>query len=62
MFLILDLQRMDPVTGTWAEIGLLKEARYFLLSVFDIDHHFLLKEKMFFNNIERALLRNPGCP
>ena len=53
---------MDPVTGTWAEIGLLKEARYFLLSVFDIDHHFLLKEKMFFNNIERALLRNPGCP
>ena len=29
--LILDLQRMDPVTGTWAEIGLLKEARYSLL-------------------------------
>ena len=80
---ILDLQRMDPVTGTWAEIGLLKEARYSLLSLFEIDHYFLLKETMFFlwdlenkrnlmllqtpkllwyHNIERALLRNPGCP
>ena len=45
---ILDLQRMDPVTGTWAEIGLLKEARYSLLSLFEIDHYFLLKETMFF--------------
>ena len=36
------------MTGTWAEIGLLKEARYSLLSLFEIDHYFPLKERMFF--------------
>ena len=48
MFLILDLQRMDPATGTWAEIGLLKEARHSLLFLFEIGLSFLLKEAMFF--------------
>ena len=32
------------MTGTWAEIGLLKEARYSLLFLFERDHLFLLIE------------------
>ena len=37
------------MTGTWAEIGLLKEARYSLLFLFESDHFFLLIETMFFS-------------
>ena len=52
--LILDLQRMNPVTETWAEIGLLKEARYSLLFLFECDHFSVDRNNVFFFEIWRT--------